>query len=107
MIASVLLFCWARDWKIQSKFINWVSISVLSVYIIHMGPATSQWFFESLQRITAQESAILVCAETAAFMLGFYALCILIDKVRILICTPINRGLTSFAERGFSKLSLK
>lgn len=90
MIASVLLFCWVKEWRMQSKVINWISTSVLSVYIIHMGPFGSYYFFEPLKWITANWSPMMVCMGTVLFIIVFYAACILVDKVRMIVCLPIS-----------------
>ncbi len=97
MVASVLFFCLALKWKIQSKYINWISSSVLSVYIIHAGPFGSNIFFTPLKWMAHNMNAITAFLCMSAFTLGFYALCILLDKVRMFLCKPINGWLVARA----------
>ncbi len=42
-------------------------------------------------------NAITAFLCMSAFTLGFYALCILLDKVRIFLCKPINGWLVARA----------
>lgn len=93
MVASILFFCWAREWKMQSKMVNWVSSSVLSVYIIHMGPFGSHIFFTPLKWMASHLNAWGACSGMVAFTLIFYAACIVIDKIRITVCSPLNNWL--------------
>ncbi len=94
MIASVFLFNWAKTWKLQSKTINWISASVLAVYIIHMGPFGSHYFFAPLKYMSAEWCTLYACIGMVAYVMLFYACCILLDKGRIFICKPINDWLT-------------
>lgn len=93
MVASILLFYWVREWKMQSKMINWVSSSVLSVYIIHMEPFGSHIFFTPLKRMISHLNAWGACSGMVAFTLVFYAACIVLDKIRIAVCSPLNNWL--------------
>ena len=94
MIASVLFFKWTMTWKLQSKSINWISSSVLAVYIIHMGPFGSHYFFTPLKYMSAEWSEAYACIGMISYGMLFYACCIMLDKGRIFICRPINKWLT-------------
>lgn len=107
MIASVLLFCWAKTWRIQSKAINWISASVLSVYIIHMGPFGSHYFFTPLKYMSAEWSALRACWGMVVYVVLFYGCCILLDKVRIWFCMPINKWLVCKATSATEYLESK
>lgn len=107
MLASVLFFCWVKEWNMQSKAINWIASSVLSVYIVHMGPFGSYCFFKPLKWITASGSPIMVCIGTILFMLAFYAVCILIDKLRMIICSPASKCLTAKTQKIFARIETK
>lgn len=100
MVASVLFFCWAREWKMQSKAVNWISSSVLAVYIIHMGPFGNHMFFTPLKWMTANCSAWEECIAMILFCLCFYVVCILADKIRMIVCRPIN----TWAEKKANKM---
>lgn len=72
MIASVLFFKWTMTWKIQSKSINWISASVLAVYIIHMGPFGSHYFFMPLKYMSAEWSEAYACIGMVSYVMLFY-----------------------------------
>lgn len=94
MIASVLMFCWVRSWTLQSRTVNWISASVLSVYLVHMGPFGSHCFFTPLRWMQQELSATGACAGMVAYSLLFYACCILVDKMRIAVCKPLSEWLS-------------
>ncbi len=95
MVASVLFFCFAQRWKMQSKYVNWISSSVLAIYLIHSGPFGSNIFFTPLKWMANNMNALTAFVCMSVFTLGFYALCILLDKVRILLCKPLNAWLVA------------
>ena len=97
MMASVMMFLWVMTWTMQSKVINWISASVLSVYIVHMSKVGEHLFFAPLKWMDANLSMEWICI--VAFMVAFYMACVVFDKLRILICTPIARWLSFKAER--------
>lgn len=97
MFASVLFFCFALRWKIQSKYVNWISSSVLAIYLIHSGPFGSNIFFTPLKWMANNMNAFTAFVSMSAFTLGFYALCILLDKVRMFLCKPLNGWLVGKA----------
>jgi hypothetical protein len=91
LLASVLLFQWVRTWNIKSRVINWVAVSVLSVYVIHSQTVVSSGFFGFLKSVS-QNSAVSPVLSACIIMgttIGLYAICILLDKVRITICSPV------------------
>ncbi len=107
MVASVLFFCWARKWTLQSKVVNWISSSVLAVYLIHSGPFGSHVFFAPLKWMAHTLSPFLSCVSMVAFTLGFYLVCILLDKIRIFVCNPLNRWMAEKAANVMSRVEGK
>ena len=97
MVASVLMFLWVMTWRMQSKAINWISASVLSVYIIHMSKVGEHLFFAPLKWMDANLQMEWIWM--AAFVVTFYMSCILFDKIRIAVCTPLVHWLSNKAER--------
>lgn len=90
-LASFLLFQWVRTWKLRSSKINWVAVSVLSVYVIHSQPIVAEYFFDSLQNISCDEtiSSILTAIIMILSSLALYAICIILDKLRITLMIPV------------------
>ncbi len=88
MIASVVFFLWVCTWKIQSKIINWISGSVLSVYIIHSQPVVSEFFFGGLKQISQSLPSLLAGLAIVGSMFCLYICCILLDRVRITLINP-------------------
>ena len=86
MLATISFFCWAMTWKIKSGFINKVAISVLAVYIcseffpVYYGPL--HWIQDSFPEKT---ESVLV----PLYILLFFAVCIVFDKLRIWVTTPL------------------
>ena len=86
MIASVSFFCWAMTWKCQSGFINKVAISVLAVYICgEFMPI----YYTPLHYIQNHYPGWTEFVLVPLFILVFYSGCVLFDRLRILVTTPI------------------
>lgn len=83
VIQSVALFFIFKNLKIKSKVINWCSISILSVYLLHMHPDVKQYYYDhtaSLYGLSVFDRFIhLVILFAAIFVVS-----ILIDKLRVL-----------------------
>lgn len=91
LIASVVVFVWTKNWTIKSKVINWIAISVLSVYVVHSQPIVSYYFFNTLKAITQSStfSPCLTACLIISITTGLYIACIFFDKFRIMCCTPL------------------
>ena len=90
MLATLVFFHWVMTWKLQKKWINWISASVLSVYLIQSQPIGGEVLFGTCDNIHNTFATIPAAILIVATVIGFYACCILVDKVRIKICNPIN-----------------
>ena len=98
IVASLLVFMWAKGLKIQSRFINWIAASVFSVYLIHCNTAISPHFMGMLVTVKDYSgSPILTMLALSFVILGFFVGCILVDKVRISIFTWIASQLSKKA----------
>ena len=106
-LASFLLFQWVRTWCIKSNVINWIAVSVLSVYIVHTQPVVSDYFFGFLRNISldASISPLLSACIMIVSSLSLYAICILVDKLRIALVTPLVRKATFRLEKFADKLN--
>lgn len=87
ILQAVFLLVWFARLKLNSSFINWCSVSCLSIYLIHMHPAIKQIgyydYTESLYSVTVIEHVWKLLVLILVVFLGS----ILIDKIRILFST--------------------
>ena len=84
VLASVLVFLWAKGLKIQSKAINWVAASVFSVYLVFSNPSVVPVFHDWQHYAqTVSASSLLTPVFLAGLILLCFCSCILIDKLRI------------------------
>lgn len=94
MVASIITFIMFSRLKIQSIVINWISNSVLSVYLISSLPFIGPKYYKILVQINNSYSGISALILIAGFMMTFYFLCILSDKIRKYIMRPIEEKVT-------------
>ena len=91
LITSVIVFVMIKNWSIESKMINWIAASVLSVYVIHSQPIVSYYFFNTLKTISLSStySPFLTACLIISITIGLYITCIIFDKFRIVCCNPM------------------
>ena len=96
LYSSIGLFFIFKRIEFKSRTINWLSSSVLAIYLIHLHPQFFEIVFTPL---------ITMCDNNALLIIVFVVLisiiCILIDKVRIIIEGVSLKGL-SFLKKLFS-----
>ena len=97
LLASVVFFKWVTTWKIQSQVINWISASVFSIYLIHCNSFVWDRLMTFLKGVQDNYYAWQVAIIIPITMLLFYTICIGLDKIRIVICTPIVKKLTLYS----------
>jgi peptidoglycan/LPS O-acetylase OafA/YrhL len=92
VISSVALFMFFRNVKIQSKIINWLSASSLSIFLIHLNPSVYSYYQKLFRNINFEYGQkwyvggiYIVCVF--AIMLC----CILVDKIRIIVTNPVEK----------------
>lgn len=105
MLQAIFLFLIFGRMIIQSKTINWLAASCLSIFLIHMHPAIKKIgyysFTESLyDKSFYEHTAILIVLIIVVFFGS-----ILIDKVRIFISNLVYRAL-SFLKNHLIKVDL-
>lgn len=107
MFASVVFFMWVQTWKLQSKTINWIAVSVLSVYVIHSQPVVSSLFFGFLKDVSQSSNINIIMSAVILVIstLMLFALCISLDKFRIFICAPIVKTCTAWIEQAHDRLT--
>ncbi len=107
MIASVVFFLWVCTWRLQSEAINWISVSVLSVYIIHSQPVVSDSFFGGLKQISQSLPSLLAGLAIVGSMFCLYLCCILLDKVRIAFINPMADKISAVIKKRIDVLVAK
>lgn len=80
LCSSVGFFFMFYSIKIESRLINWMSTSVLAIYLIHLHPYFYQIVFEPL--IIKFSSNVIFLSITILVICFF---CLLIDKIRMMI----------------------
>lgn len=102
LIASVVFFLWAMQWSFQSRLVNKVGKSVLAVYICsEMIPYVYYWALHQIQEnVLFSLELITVLAYIVVFFITF----ILVDKLRILLTTPVQVWVANKLEHITEKL---
>ena len=99
MFSSLIFFHWAMTWKLQNKWINWISASVLSVYILQAHDPGCYLLYGTLGKIHESFGVVLSALLMVLTLVAFFIVCILFDKIRMMVCAPINDWLASLANR--------
>ena len=70
----------------NSRTLNWVAVSSVGAYLLHMNPLFFQpYFIGTLKSFSGQYSSLAICALTLAFIIAVFGGGVLLDKVRSLI----------------------
>ena len=103
ILQAVFLFLLFSRLKLQGKLINWMAVSCLSIFLIHMHPSIKQIgyynFTESLYYKPLWEHMILLIALIIVVFVGS----ILIDKIRIFISDIVYSFLSWIKEKCLKK----
>lgn len=90
LVASVMMFQWARTWKLQSKAVNWFAGGVFAVYLIHCNHDISPYYWQLMKAIRDigpwYVTPVLVAAASATLFCVF----VLFDKLRARIFKPLE-----------------
>ena len=89
IISSVLFFTLFTKISLRNRFINIISISCLSVYILHTCAPIMGWFVEYDIYIFKNYPFLLYLLLMLGGCCGVFVIAILLDKIRILIANPI------------------
>lgn len=102
LIASVVFFIWAMQWSFQSGMVNKIAKSVLSVYICsEMIPCV---FYGVLYHIQGNIPIWLELIFVLSYIVFFFMVIIVFDKLRIIITTPIHERLSRKMEKWMERL---
>lgn len=107
LVLSVMLFLWARTWKLQSPIVNWFAGGVFAVYIIHSNPYFSPYYWQMMRSVrdmgTWYISPVLVVGTSAVMFCVFT----LFDKLRAGVFRSLESAIADKLSCFFSKISGK
>ena len=90
IVAAVLLFLLFYHMpKFKSKFVNWIASSCLASFILHTCNPVFSWLINKDITYFSQETFPIYCLKIGGVILGVFALSILLDKIRLLIFSPL------------------
>lgn len=102
LVASVMMFQWARTWKLQSKAVNWFAGGVFAVYLIHCNYYLSPHYWQMMKDIRDigpwYVTPLLVTAASALMFCAF----VLFDKLRAWVFKPLESSVADALDRTFS-----
>ena len=84
IIQTILIFIFFSKLKIHSNLINWMSVSALSIYLLHMHPAIKQDFYGYVQYLYS----VPILSQYISLLLLFISVLLIaipLDKIRLLI----------------------
>ena len=90
IIASVMLFLWARTWRIQSNAVNWFAGGVFAVYLIHCNAYFSPYYWQFMKNLRDIGPWFVTPLLLAGAGAAFFCLCVLFDKLRAHIFRPLE-----------------
>ena len=100
IIFSILIFGFMMNLKCHAKWITIISSSVISVYLISEAPPIKTW----LVQMCTDSIANIDSFSQELFFIGFlwiaiFIISIIIDKIRILIFSPIIQSITKLSDK--------
>lgn len=105
LIASFLVFQWARNISLKSDIVNWVASSVFAVYLIHSNPhfwhTYTYWLKATLSFFAPVDSLVVLFP----FASCFFMFCVFIDKIRVLIIKDVDQYFVGLANRLYQYLT--
>lgn len=93
ILQSIFLFLVFAKMKFQSKFINWCSVSCLSIFLIHMHPLIKNIGYYAYAESLYELPLILHIIKLLILIMCVFFGSILIDKIRLMISNFIYSNL--------------
>ncbi len=90
LIGSVYLMLFCSKLSFQSKGVNLVAGSCLSVYLVHLNPLVAPHFRACVQMIHEEFHGVALAGMILALMVGIYAASVAIDQLRIRLWTKLS-----------------
>ena len=91
IIASLYFLLFFSKLGLQSRLINWLAVSAFAIYLIHTNSLVLPYFRDLSASIMDNPSLIASAGMMFAFIVVAAFLCIVIDKLRILLWNAISR----------------
>lgn len=86
ILSSVFFFLFFTKLSFQSQFINWISVSCFSVYLVHTSPYIFKNYYIDVIRYWYEiESRIPFILYTSGLIAFFFVFSVCFDKVRIIV----------------------
>ena len=94
IMSAISFFLLFRSFQLKSKVINWLAQSALAIYLIHENQAIRTHLYKYIGEIgeSINQDWLLVLIFPALAIL-IMLICIFIDKIRILLVTPVENFL--------------
>lgn len=92
ILSAICLFLFAKACSFKSKVVNWFSASALAIYLLQECIYYRSEIYQYVANIydTPPHQPFAIYGALIGVALGLVLLCPLLDKIRILITTPIN-----------------
>ena len=101
IVASVMMFLWARTWRVESPAVNWFAGGVFAVYLIHCNPYISPYYWQLLKAVRDfspwYTTPLLLIAASAALFCAF----VLFDKLRAALFKPLENKIADKLDQAF------
>lgn len=97
--ASVSFFLFFTTFSFQNKWINSIAANAFAVYLIHKMPPIWGTLKNLLYSTCSNMSYISFAIYWIVFIILIFAVCILIDKIRLYIMSPITNYISSTIQR--------
>ena len=87
-VVAVSAFLWAKDSKWSSGIVNAVAGHTYGIYLIHINRLVTDWLYPHIESRMGGEIAI----RTIAYTVMIFAVCLVIDTLRVLLLSGLRRA---------------
>lgn len=95
IISALYFFLFFTKLSIDSKIVNWISISCFAVYVVHCSPFLFEFYYVNAIRYWHENETIYIFLIHTSFLLVFYFLfSILLDKFRLIVWESFKSSLS-------------
>ena len=93
ILAAVSLLLFFSKLSFHHKFVNWLGISVFSIYLTHSSNFTGEYYDEHIRQWFYGETRMTFLVYTVLLILSVFLGSVLIDKVRLLLWNKTIRSI--------------
>lgn len=106
LVMSISIFCLFRNLSFKNKWINYMANSSLAIYLIHEHPLMREVIYVQpfMKLIHLNQYLLFILIIVFAIMVS--VLCMLTDKVRVLLFDLIDKPISHFSNKVEEKLKL-